>query len=316
MHRAWRHTQDGFSAAPCDRISAGRSFPSLHPLGRRGRGCGAGRTGQRTRASRRGLGAQPPSSRARLRDGRRLPRPARARVAARALQRGPGRVAPPFLGRTAARSPEGGARRAYRAGAVRRRPVEGARSRGTAGKPPKPKARPAKPAGAAKPQRAPKPGGAAKPLEAAKPPGAAKASKPARSAKPKPPSRTKPGAKPQTRRRKRSPSPRANLRPVGEQSRPVATDAPNQKKLTCSIFGWRDGRVADFYAVAFGLQGRDWIVERSPRFFWPAGDMPHEAHEAHAILVDALLRAGWRAVGYEGAWYRQRFERAIETAPE
>jgi hypothetical protein len=183
-------------------------------------------------------------------------------------------------------------------------------------KPPKPKARPAKPAGAAKPRRAPKPGGAAKPLEAAKPPGAAKVSKPAQSAKPTPPSRTKPGAKPQTRRRKRSPTPRTNLRPVGEQSRPVATDAPHQEKLTCSIFGWRDGRVADFYAVAFGLQGREWIVERSPRFFWPAGDIPHEAYEAHAILVDALLRAGWRAAGNEGAWYRQRFERAIETAPE
>lgn len=176
--------------------------------------------------------------------------------------------------------------------------------------PPKPKARPAKPAGAAKPHRAPKPGGAAKP------PGAARVSKPARSAKPKPPSRMKPGAKPQTRKRKRSASPRANLRPVGEQSGPVATDAPNQKKLTCSIFGWRDGRVADFYAVAFGLQGRDWIVERSPRFFWPAGDVPREAYEAHAILVDALLRAGWRAVGNEGAWYRKRFERAVETAPE
>jgi hypothetical protein len=194
--------------------------------------------------------------------------------------------------------------------------LKGPEAAGRPAKPPKPNAPRAKPAGAVKPQRAPRPGGAAKPLEAAKPPGAAKVSKPARSAKPKPPSRMKPGAKPQTRRRKRSPSPRTNLRPVGEQSRPVATDAPNQKKLTCSIFGWRDGRVADFYAVAFGLQGRDWIVERSPRFFWPAGDIPREAHEAHAILVDALLRAGWRAVGNEGAWYRQRFERAIETAPE
>jgi hypothetical protein len=193
--------------------------------------------------------------------------------------------------------------------------LKGPEAAGRPEKPPKPKARPAKPPGAAKPHRAPKPG-AAKPLEAAKPPRAAKDSKPARSAKPKPPSRMKPGAKPQTRRRKRSPGPRANLRPVGEQSRPVATDAPSQKKLTCSIFGWRDGRVADFYAVAFGLEGRDWIVERSPRFFWPAGDIPQEAHEAHAILVDALLRAGWRAVGNEGAWYRQRFERAIEAAPE
>ena len=86
--------------------------------------------------------------------------------------------------------------------------------------------------------------------------------------------------------------------------------------VTCSIFGWRDGEVADFYAVAFGLQGRDWIVERSPRFLWPAGDVPHEAYEAHATLVEALVRAGWHPTGYEGAWYRQRFERPIEPVPE
>ena len=86
--------------------------------------------------------------------------------------------------------------------------------------------------------------------------------------------------------------------------------------MTCSIFGWRDEEVADFYAVAFGLQGRDWIVERSPRFLWPAGDVPEEAYEAHATLVDALVRAGWRPVGKEGAWYRQRFERAIEPVSE
>jgi hypothetical protein len=82
--------------------------------------------------------------------------------------------------------------------------------------------------------------------------------------------------------------------------------------VTCSIFGWRDGEVADFYAVAFGLQGRDWILERSPQFSWPTGDVPAEAYVAHAKLVDALVRDGWRPVGSEGAWYRQRFERALE----
>ena len=81
--------------------------------------------------------------------------------------------------------------------------------------------------------------------------------------------------------------------------------------MTCSIFGWRDGEVADFYAVAFGLQGRDWIIERSPRFHWPAGDVPDEAYEAHATLVEALVGAGWRPTGYQGAWYRQCFERAV-----
>jgi hypothetical protein len=176
-------------------------------------------------------------------------------------------------------------------------------------------AQPAKPAGAVKPQRALKPGGAAKPSEAAKASGAVKVPKPARSAKPKPPTRMKPGAKPQTRRRRRSPHPRTEPRPVDEQAPPVA-HAPTRRELTCSIFGWRDGRVADFYAVAFGLQGRDWIVERSPRFLWSGGEPPAEAYEAHAILVEALLRAGWRRVGNDGAWYRQRFERPIETAPE
>ncbi len=169
-----------------------------------------------------------------------------------------------------------------------------------------------KPAGAVKPQKALKPGGAAKSSEAAKPPGAVK---PARSAKPKPPTRMKPGAKPHPGRGKRSPRPRTEPRPVEMQALPVA-HAPTRRKLTCSIFGWRDEWVADFYAVAFGLQGRDWIVERSPKFLWLGEETPGEAYEAHEILVDALLRAGWRRVGNDGAWYRQRFERSIETAPE
>jgi hypothetical protein len=155
--------------------------------------------------------------------------------------------------------------------------------------PKKPAGKPAKPAGAVKPRKISKPSPAGKPSGGAKSPGALKLAKPGPLAKP---------------RRTRSPSRRAELRPVDELS-PGA-------RVTCSIFGWRDGEVADFYAVAFGLQGRDWIVERSPRFLWRAGDIPDEAYEAHATLVDALVGAGWRPTGYEGAWYRQCFERAID----
>lgn len=180
----------------------------------------------------------------------------------------------------------------------------------------KPATKRAKPAGAVKPQRVPKSRGAAKPAERAKPPGAVKIPKPAPSAKPKPPTRITPGTKPQTRRRTRGTSSRTELRPVEAQPPRLAGHAPSGRTLTCSIYGWRDGQLADFYAVAFGLQGRDWIVERSPRFFWPAGEIPDKAYEAHAILVDALKRAGWRLVGNEGAWYRLRFERPLAPTSE
>jgi hypothetical protein len=181
--------------------------------------------------------------------------------------------------------------------------------------PKKPPEKPAKPAGAVKPQRI-KPPRSGKPSEVAKPPAALKPAKPAPAPKPEPSARVQAPVKAPTRRRTRSPSHRAELRPVDEQSPLVADPLPTGRTVTCSIFGWRDGEVADFYAVAFGLQGRDWIVERSPRFLWPAGDVPDEAYEAHATLVDALVRAGWRPTGYEGAWYRQRFERAIEPVSE
>jgi hypothetical protein len=178
--------------------------------------------------------------------------------------------------------------------------------------PPAKPARPAKPVRRAKPvpaaKRVPaakptpaKPAQAAKPVPAAKPAEAAKRPKPAWPANSKPPTPEKPRAE-------REPAPRAERQPSSEQPRPVVADAGRERTLTCSIYGWRDGPVADFYALATGLQGRAWVVERSPRFEWLAGDFPLEAREAHAALVEALVTAGWRLVGTEGAWYRQRFE--------
>lgn len=178
--------------------------------------------------------------------------------------------------------------------------------------PKKPPRKPAKPAGAVKPQRIPKPPRPGKPSAGAKSPAALKLTKPAPSAKPGTSTRVKRPANAATRRRVQSRSHRVELRPVDERSPRVADTQLTRRTVTCSIFGWRDGEVADFYAVAFGLQGRDWILERSPQFSWPTGDVPAEAYVAHAKLVDALVREGWRPVGNEGAWYRQRFERAIE----
>ena len=162
---------------------------------------------------------------------------------------------------------------------------------------PRPSAKPhkaAKPSGPVKPERVAKPAGAAKPSEVAGPPEAHKVAAPPRSAKPKRPPRSRRGVKSQAP-------------PVGE---PTQTD----RKLMCSIFGWRHGWVADFYAVAVGLQGHNWIVERSPPFYWRAGEVPREAYEAHSALVDSLLASGWRLVDNEGAWYRTRFERPIENS--
>ena len=190
--------------------------------------------------------------------------------------------------------PWGGARRAYRAGAVRRRPVEGARSRGTTGKTAQAECA-ARQAGWSRQASESSQAGRSRQAARSAAAGSRQGFEACAVGEAQAAESNEAGSEPDTTAEEK-PKPRTNLRPVGEQSRPVATDAPNQKKLTCSIFGWRDGRVADFYAVAFGLQGRDWIVERSPRFFWPAGDIPREAHEAHAILVDALLRAGARWV--------------------
>jgi hypothetical protein len=190
-----------------------------------------------------------------------------------------------------------------------KKPSRPARAKALPG-PMKPPGKPAKPARAVKPKSIPKPS------QGAKSPGALKPTKPAPWTKPRPSARVKPPAKAPTRRGTKGPSRRAELRPVSEQPPPAADSLPTERTVTCSIFGWRDGKIADFYAVAFGLQGHNWIVERSPRFLWSAGDVPAEAYEAHATLVDALVRAGWRPTGYDGAWYRQRFERAIEPVPE
>jgi hypothetical protein len=171
----------------------------------------------------------------------------------------------------------------------------------------------------AKPLQEGKPAKSTKPVVAAKPAGAVSPPKPVRPAKPKPVRPAKPkSATPRTpvaqddvRGRGRITSPFTERRRVNGRSPSLPADAPVARKLSCSIFGSRNGQIADFYALGSGPSGHKWIVARSPRFEWVAGDIPAEAYQAHAILVDELLQSGWHPAGFEGAWYRQRFERTL-----
>jgi hypothetical protein len=152
----------------------------------------------------------------------------------------------------------------------------------------------------------------AKPPQPAKPPKPVRPAKPVRSAEH--------AASPVPKRPVSGPPPKHKPTPKkvrGEKGRGrgqrqlVDAGTLTERKLTCSIVWLRDGPVSDFYALAIGLQGHDFVVGRSPEFEWLGGDVPAEAREAHAILVDALVRDGWRPVGSEGAWYRQRFVRPV-----
>jgi hypothetical protein len=163
----------------------------------------------------------------------------------------------------------------------------------------------------AKPLQEGKPAKPTKPVVAAKPAGAVSPPKPARPAKPKPATPRTPVAQDDVRGRGRISSPSTERTRVNERSPSTVADAPVERKLSCSIFGSRNGQIADFYALASGPSERKWIVARSPWFEWVAGDIPAEAYQAHAILVAELLQSGWRPAGFEGAWYRRRFERTL-----
>jgi hypothetical protein len=156
--------------------------------------------------------------------------------------------------------------------------------------------------------------GPAKSKTPKRPPKAKKPPKPAQPTKPKPRGATKSlDAEPGRSARERATDLFLVRRPSSHQAPSRPTGPSDEKKLTCSIFGSRNDRIADFYALASGTPGREWIVERSPSFEWLAGEPPAEAYEAHAILVDQLQREGWRLVGVEGAWYRQCFELPVDV---
>jgi hypothetical protein len=176
-------------------------------------------------------------------------------------------------------------------------------------KPPKPK----KVRASAQKQRSAKKPRPAKPPQPAKPPKPVQPAKPTRpAAHEAPPVSKKPVSAPPPKP-KRPARKKVHGAKAPGRGRPQLVDAETltERKLTCSIVWLRDGPVSDFYALAVGLQGHDFVVGRSPEFEWLGGDVPAEAREAHAILVEALVGDGWTPVGSEGAWYRQRFERPV-----
>jgi hypothetical protein len=232
-------------------------------------------------------------------------RPAAAQAPPSAQERGPSDRLPNVDGEVVAES----------------KPISQSAHRRRHQKPPKHKPPPpAKPPNRAKPPRSAKPlkdsklARLTKPVVAAKPAGTGTRPKPARPAKPKPATPRAPSTQRDPRGRRRITSPSTERRTVTRGSLSAVADTPVERKLTCSIFGSRNGQIADYYALASGPSGREWIVGRSPWFEWLAGDTPAEAYEAHAILVDELLQNGWRSAGFEGAWYRQRFELTLRAS--
>lgn len=158
-----------------------------------------------------------------------------------------------------------------------------------------------RPAAAPKPKPEPK---ARKPV-ASKPPAAKELELP----KPKPASSSaipKPQASPAP---KPKPAP-PRKSPRKERPRLADAKAKHRPVETCVTVWWREGMRSDFYAVATGGNGREYIAARSPEFEWAGGDVPPEAALAHHLLVVMLADDGWRPVDTEGPWYRRRFERS------
>ena len=211
-----------------------------------------------------------------------------------------------------------------------------------AAKPPKPPqaAKPSKPPQAAKPSKPPqgvkppKPPQGVKPLKRPQgvmplkppqgvktlvPPQAAKPSEPPEAVEPPEPAQVaelalpsvheRPQESPSPPSRRRRPSTRTPAKARERRVQPRTGAAVTEKMLTCSILWRRDGPVSHFFALSSGLQDHVFVVDRSPEFEWLGGGVPPEAREAHAVLVDRLVRNGWRPLGSKGAWYRQRFER-------
>lgn len=165
----------------------------------------------------------------------------------------------------------------------------------------------AKPKRAARhPVAAPPPKPKARKTAASKPPAAKDVEPP----KPKP----KAASNSATSKPQASPAPKPKPSPArksARKERPRLVDAKvlHRPAETCVTVWWREGTRSDFYAIATGANGREYIAARSPEFEWVGGDVPPEAALAHHLLVVMLADDGWRPVDTEGPWYRRRFER-------
>jgi hypothetical protein len=87
-------------------------------------------------------------------------------------------------------------------------------------------------------------------------------------------------------------------------------DESDAETQLCEIECWRGYVTWQFYA---GSGSPDEAPLVSPYFRAPGKGAPERtdiAVQAHAVLVEALVAAGWEPEGYGEEWFSERFQRA------
>ncbi len=102
-------------------------------------------------------------------------------------------------------------------------------------------------------------------------------------------------------------SPQARLAdPLEERE----SDGELETHLVCEIACWRGYVTWQFYVES---ESPDEAPLVSPYFRAPGRGAPEQtddALQAHAVLVEALVAAGWEPEGYGEEWFSERFQRA------
>lgn len=81
---------------------------------------------------------------------------------------------------------------------------------------------------------------------------------------------------------------------------------PEERSEICAISWWRGDAKSQFYAQAVGVDGRKYIVARSPMFHWRRPDPPTKTNgalAAHRTLVKKLREEGWEPASPTELWY-------------
>lgn len=101
-------------------------------------------------------------------------------------------------------------------------------------------------------------------------------------------------------------SPQARLADRLEES---GSDAELETHQVCEIACWRGYVTWQFYVESESQRDASFV---SPFFRAPGKGLPEQTDDAlhaHAVLVEALVAAGWEPEGYGEEWFSERFQR-------
>jgi hypothetical protein len=96
---------------------------------------------------------------------------------------------------------------------------------------------------------------------------------------------------------------------LAERLEETESDSEGETHQVCEIACWRGYVTWQFY-VDSESQRDAWLV--SPYFRAPGKGVPDQTDDAlhaHAVLVEALVEAGWEPEGYGEEWFSERFQR-------